>query len=439
MKICVIGTGYVGLVAGACFSNTGHRVVCADINEEKIALLRQGIMPIYEPGLGEIVHHNVSAGRLSFTTDVPEGIRDAEAVFIAVGTPPGEDGSADLQHVQAVARTIGNHLNGFKAIVVKSTVPVGTCDLVHTAIAERTEQPFAVVSNPEFLKEGAAVRDFQEPDRVVIGTDSERAREIMAVLYEPFLGPGRPLLAMDVHSSEMSKYASNAMLATKISFINEIATLCETVNADVDMVRKALGADARIGPHFIFPGVGYGGSCFPKDIKALVGTGARFGVPMRILQSVEEVNYHQKRRCYEKVAQHFDGDLKGRTIAVWGLAFKPGTDDMREAPSIVTIKHLVEAGARVQATDPVALKTAGEIFDDIDGVTLLEDEYMCLEGADALVICTEWTDYHNPDFVRVRGLLRHPVVVDGRNLFDPARMKRHGFVYYSIGRPTAGK
>lgn len=436
MKICVIGSGYVGLVAGACLANTGHHVVCADIDERKVEMLKKGQLPIYEPGLGEIVQHNTQAGRLEFTTHVGEAVQGAKVVFIAVGTPPGEDGSADLKHVLSVAETIGDNLNGYKVVVVKSTVPVGTCDLVRSMVASRTDGEFDVVSNPEFLKEGAAVEDFLKPDRVVIGLESERAKEVMLEMYEPFVRTGRPILFMGLRSSEMSKYASNAMLATKISFINEMATLCEKVGADVDKVRKAMSADKRIGPHFIFPGIGYGGSCFPKDIKALVNTGRQYDVTMRVLESVEEVNADQKKRGFERIVEHFGADLSGRTIAVWGLAFKPRTDDMREAPSIVTIRNLAAAGATVKGSDPVAMETAGEVFANDEGVTLLEDAYACLEGADALVICTEWNDYRTPDFERVKALMKHNVIVDGRNLFEPARMARRGFVYYSVGRPS---
>ncbi len=436
MKICMIGTGYVGLVSGACLANMGHHVTCVDIDERKIAKLHDGIMPIYEPGLSEIVKHNVQSERLDFTTDTVPAVRDAEVVFIAVGTPPGEDGAADLGHVLSAAAQVGQAMNEYKVVVVKSTVPVGTCDRVRAELAAHTSHSFDVVSNPEFLKEGAAVDDFMKPDRIVIGTESEEARDIMEELYDPFVRTGRPILNMNLRSSEMSKYASNAMLATKISFINEVATLCESVGADVDMVRRAMSADKRIGPHFIFPGVGYGGSCFPKDIKALVRTGAEYDVQMRVLEAVEAVNQDQKHRAYQRVLDHYGPDLSGKTVAVWGLAFKPRTDDMREAPSLVTIRNLVAHGAKVRATDPVALETAAEALRGVQNISLMEDEYACLEGADALVICTEWMEYRNPDFSRVKQLLRSPVLVDGRNLFKPARMKRRGFLYYSIGRPA---
>jgi UDPglucose 6-dehydrogenase len=440
MKICVVGTGYVGLVAGACFADTGHNVTCVDIDEGKITRLKDGILPIYEPGLAEIVRKNLDDGRLTFTTDGPTAVQAARAVFIAVGTPPDEDGSADLRHVLTVAAMVGDNMNDHKIVVVKSTVPVGTCDRVRAAVQARTDHPFSVVSNPEFLKEGAAVQDFLKPDRIVIGLEDDKTREAMEEMYEPFVRTGKPIFFMDLRSSEMTKYASNALLATKISFINEVATLCEQVGADVNLVRKGMGSDPRIGPHFIFPGVGYGGSCFPKDIKALVRTGRKNDVPMRILEAVEEVNADQKRRCFERVVEVYGADLSGRAVAVWGLAFKPRTDDMREAPSLVTINALLEAGATVRATDPIALESAREIFGETtQGLDLLEDEYACLDGADALVICTEWNDYRNPDFDRVHDLMKAPVIVDGRNLYKPHRMKQRGFTYYSIGRPSPQK
>lgn len=438
MKICVIGTGYVGLVSGACFANSGNHVICADIDEGKINRLNDGILPIYEPGLNEIVRHNMAKGRLTFTIDVPTGIKASDLIFIAVGTPTGEDGSADLKHVLAVAETIGDNLDvDGKIVIVKSTVPVGTCDLVRTVVSSRSDKVFHVVSNPEFLKEGAAVQDFLKPDRVVVGCESDQVRETMEELYAPFVRTGKPILTMDLRSSEMSKYASNAMLATKISFINEVARLCEKVGADVDNVRRAMSTDQRIGPHFIFPGCGYGGSCFPKDIKALVQTGSQYGVEMEVLEAVESVNARQKKTCYEKVIAHYGEDLSGKTVAVWGLAFKPRTDDMREAPSIVTIEGLVQAGAHVRATDPVALETAPpELAHLGDKVQFFSDGYECIEGADALIICTEWNDYRNPDFDKIKEALTTPLVVDGRNIYRPEKMERMGFIYYSIGRPS---
>jgi UDPglucose 6-dehydrogenase len=438
MKICVIGTGYVGLVSGACFANSGNHVICADIDEGKIARLNDGILPIYEPGLNEIVRHNMAKDRLHFTTDVPSGIKASDLIFIAVGTPTGEDGSADLQHVLAVAETIGTNLDvDDKIVIVKSTVPVGTCDLVRTIISNHSTHKFQVVSNPEFLKEGAAVQDFLKPDRVVVGCESDKVKETMEELYAPFVRTGKPILTMDLRSSEMSKYASNAMLATKISFINEVSRLCEKVGADVDNVRRAMSTDQRIGPHFIFPGCGYGGSCFPKDIKALVQTGSQYGVEMEVLEAVESVNARQKKTCYEKIFHHYGEDLSGKTIAVWGLAFKPRTDDMREAPSLVTIEGLVKAGATVHATDPVALETAQpELAHLGDKVKFFADCYECIDGADALVVCTEWNDYRNPDFDDIKERLTTPLVVDGRNIYRPEKMERMGFIYYSIGRPT---
>ncbi|MEL6180917.1 MAG: UDP-glucose/GDP-mannose dehydrogenase family protein [Myxococcota bacterium] len=434
MKICVIGSGYVGLVAGACFAGTGNVVTCVDINEAKVKMLQDSIMPIYEPGLEELVRSNQANGRLSFTTDSTQAIQQASVIFIAVGTPPDEDGSADLKHVLAVAEEIGHHMDGYTVVVVKSTVPVGTCDLVHEVIAAQTNQTFDVVSNPEFLKEGAALNDFLHPDRVVVGTPSDRARRIMGELYSPFMRKKNRMIYMDTRSSEMTKYASNAMLATKISFINEIANLCEKVGADVEHVRLGMSADERIGPHFIFPGCGYGGSCFPKDIKALVGTAGQYGAKMQILEAVEQVNAGQKSRLAERVLQEFGPDLSGRTVGVWGLAFKPKTDDMREAPSAVTIHRLLEAGATVRGTDPVAMETAAAEFDGWERLSLVKNEYDAIDGADALIICTEWNQYRNPDFERVKQLLKTPLIVDGRNIFSLDRMARMGFIYYGIGR-----
>jgi UDPglucose 6-dehydrogenase len=427
----------VGLVAGACLAGTGNTVACADVDEAKIKGLEDGILPIYEPGLQEVVRRNCEAKRLFFTTDVARAIQRANVVFIAVGTPQDEDGSADLSHVLAVAETIGDNLDEYKVVVVKSTVPVGTCDLVRTVIASRSKEDFDVVSNPEFLKEGAAVNDFLKPDRVIIGVDSDRAREIMSDIYAPFMRLRDRLIVMDIRSSEMTKYASNAMLATKISFMNEIANLCARVGADVESVRVGMSADVRIGPHFIYPGCGYGGSCFPKDVKALIGTGAQHGAEMRILESVEAVNGDQKRSLFERVLSHYEGDLSGKTIAVWGLAFKPKTDDMRDAPSEVTIRLLLEAGAKVRATDPVAMASAERVFAGMDGVELVTDAYACVEAADALLVCTEWNEYRNPDFEQIAQLMRSPVVVDGRNIYRPAKMAELGFRYYSIGRPSS--
>jgi len=436
MKICVVGSGYVGLVAAACLADTGNHVVGADIDAGKVGKLNAGIIPIYEPGLTEIVKRNEADGRLRFTTDVAASVAEASVVFIAVGTPPGEDGSADLKHVINVAETIGDNLKDYKVVIVKSTVPVGTCDRVEAVIASRTGAPFDVVSNPEFLKEGAAVQDFLKPDRVVVGTSSERAQDVMEELYRPFMRRSNRLIVMDRRSSEMTKYAANAMLATKISFMNEVARLCDAVGADVEMVRVGISADERIGPHFIYPGAGYGGSCFPKDIKALVRTGGDYGVDMRVLQAVESVNDQQKRRLVDHLVGHFGEDLTGRTFALWGLAFKPRTDDMREAPSIVAVEMLLERGATVRASDPVALESAREVLGDHgDRLVLLHDPYACVEGADGLIVATEWSQYRNPDFDRIFEMLKHPVVVDGRNIYSPKRMRARGFHYYAIGRP----
>lgn len=434
MKVCVIGSGYVGLVAGACFADTGCTVRCADIDARKVEMLKQNVLPIYEPGLQEIVERNQDDGRLTFTTDVGAAIQDSEIVFIAVGTPPDEDGSADLSHVLAVAATIADNLNGYKVVVNKSTVPVGTADLVANTIASRTTGDFAVVSNPEFLKEGAAVNDFLKPDRIIIGTDDDRARKLMERLYAPYQRTSNRIYFMDVRSAEMTKYAANAMLATRISFMNQVARLCEEVGADVSMVRKGIGSDPRIGNKFLFPGVGFGGSCFPKDLRALVSIGEEYGQEMSILKAVVDVNRNQKMRLVERVVEHFGEDLSGRTFAIWGLAFKPGTDDMREAPSITIINALLERGAAVRGTDPVAMDTARVHFED--RITWVEDDYETLEGADALLVVTEWPEFRNPDFGRIAELLKAPVVFDGRNLYEPGTMQELGFVHYSIGRPA---
>jgi UDPglucose 6-dehydrogenase len=440
MKIAVVGTGYVGLVAGACLADTGNAVVCADIDEAKVARLTQGEIPIYEPGLEPLVKRNLEDGRLSFTTDVEAAIAEAEIVFIAVGTPPGEDGSADLQYVLAVAETIGRSIpveGPEKVVITKSTVPVGTASKVREAIARHTRRPFHVCSNPEFLKEGAAVQDFMKPDRVVVGVESEYARERLEELYSPFVRTGNPILFMDIASAEITKYAANAMLATRISFMNTIASLCEAVGADVAQVRTGIGSDARIGPSFLFAGIGYGGSCFPKDVKALARTLADCGVSAAILDGVEMVNEEQKSRLLTRVAERFGEDLTGRTFAIWGLSFKPETDDMRAAPSLTVIRGLVERGGRVQAHDPEALHEAERHFPDLveSGVLkLYERNFDCLEGADALLVLTEWLPYRRPDFERMKELLLAPVVFDGRNLWEPEKMRERGFHYVSIGR-----
>jgi UDPglucose 6-dehydrogenase len=432
MKIAVIGTGYVGLVAGACFAESGNDVVCVDKDAAKVRTLMRGKMPIYEPGLEEIVRRNRQENRLSFTTALPKAVREATIVFIAVGTPQGEDGAADLQHVLGVARQVAKAMNGYKIIVDKSTVPVGTSAKVRDIVGRETTHPFSVVSNPEFLKQGAAIDDFMKPDRVVIGAEDPRATAMMVELYEPFTRTGAPIMVMDCASAELTKYAANAMLATRISFMNEVANLCELVGADVDHVRRAIGSDRRIGTSFLFPGIGYGGSCFPKDVQAMVHFAKEKRYTFRILRSVEDVNAYQKTRLFAKIKARL-GSLKGKTVAVWGLAFKPKTDDMREAPSIPLIEALLAAGASVQAFDPEATSTARRIFGD--RITYAANSYHALEGADCLAIVTEWNEFRRPDFDRVRTLMRAPVVFDGRNLFSPDQMKQVGFTYYSIGRP----
>jgi UDPglucose 6-dehydrogenase len=432
MKIAVIGTGYVGLVAGACFAESGNDVICVDKDGAKIRTLRAGRMPIYEPGLEELVRRNRHENRLTFTMTLPKAVRSSSIVFIAVGTPQGEDGSADLQHVLEVAREIARAMNGYKVIVDKSTVPVGTAARVREVIRRETTHPFSVVSNPEFLKQGAAIDDFMKPDRVVIGAEDPRAREIMQELYAPFTRTGAPIMMMDCASAELTKYAANAMLATRISFMNEVANVCDAVGADVDEIRRAIGADTRIGTSFLFPGVGYGGSCFPKDVKAMIHFASQKDYDFRILRAVEEVNSSQKTRLAAKMRSHF-GTLKGRTIAVWGLAFKPRTDDMREAPSIPLIKMLLSEGADVQAYDPEATKVAKGIFGN--KITFATKNYEALKGADGLAIVTEWSEFRRPDFEKMRKLMRSPVIFDGRNLFEPEQMKQSGFTYYSIGRP----
>ena len=431
MRIAVIGTGYVGLVAGACFAESGNDVICVDKDEAKIRMLRRGRMPIYEPGLEEMVRRNRLERRLTFTTMLPKAVRDSTFVFIAVGTPQGDDGSADLQHVLAVARDVAKAMNGYKVIVDKSTVPVGTSVKVREVIRRETTHPFSVVSNPEFLKQGAAIEDFMKPDRVIIGAEDPRGAELMLELYAPFTRTGAPIMVMDCASAELTKYASNAMLATRISFMNEVANVCELVGADVDQVRRAIGSDRRIGSSFLFPGVGYGGSCFPKDVKAMIHFAAEKSYDFKILHAVQAVNQLQKTRLVAKMQAHF-GSLKGKTIAVWGLAFKPRTDDMREAPSVTMIAALLDAGAKVQAFDPEAMRVARTVLGP--KVTFAAKSYDALKGADALAIVTEWNEFRRPDFPRMRTLMRSPVIFDGRNLFTPDQMKTHGFTYYSVGR-----
>jgi len=431
MRIAVVGTGYVGLVAGACFAESGNDVVCVDNNQTKVRLLRRGKIPIYEPGLEELVHRNRAEKRLTFTTTLAKAVRDSSVIFIAVGTPQGEDGSADLKYVLEVARQIARAMNGYKVIVDKSTVPVGTSERVREVVRRETTHPFSVVSNPEFLKQGAAIDDFLKPDRVVIGAEDPRAQELMLELYEPFTRTGAPIMMMDCASAELTKYAANAMLATRISFMNEVANVCELVGADVDHVRRAIGADKRIGSSFLFPGVGYGGSCFPKDVQAMKRFAADKDYAFRILDAVEEVNTFQKTKLAAQMKKHF-GSLKGKTIGLWGLAFKPRTDDMREAPAIPLVEALLSAGASVQAFDPEAMRIAKGIFGS--KITYASNAYDAVKGADALAIVTEWNEFRRPDFARIRSLMRSPVVFDGRNLFAPPQMKQNGFTYYSIGR-----
>lgn len=442
MKICVIGAGYVGLVAGTCFAESGNNVTCVDIDEAKIEGLKNGMVPIYEPGLKEMILRNSEEGRLRFSTDLASSVKNTLLQFIAVGTPPGEDGSADLNHVLAVAREIGSAMENFKIVVNKSTVPVGTADKVREVISEVLAErgvsiEFDVVSNPEFLKEGAAIDDFMKPDRVVIGVDNVRTAEIMKELYAPFMRRTNRVIVMDVHSAEMTKYAANAMLATKITFMNQIANLCDLLGADVAAVREGIGSDSRIGYDFLFPGVGYGGSCFPKDVKALVMTAEECNYDLSLLRAVDEANERQKEILPLKIFSRM-GDsgkeqpLKGRRIAVWGLSFKPRTDDMREAPSIVIVEKLLRAGAEVSVHDPVALNVARGVFGD--RVSYSNNEYDILRNADALAIVTEWNEYRNPDFERIGDLLKFPVIFDGRNLYEPRRMKELGFEYFPIGR-----
>ncbi len=432
MKICVIGTGYVGLVAGTCFAEGGNDVTCVDIDQAKIETLKQGSVPIYEPGLEELIRRNLAERRLWFTTDMVTAVRAADICFIAVGTPESTDGSADLRAVLAVAGGIGEAMNRPMVVVCKSTVPVGTADKVRDAIRAKTTHEFSVISNPEFLKEGAAVDDFMKPDRVVIGGEDAQAIEMMQALYSPFVRTENPILIMDNRSAEMTKYAANAFLATRISFINEVAKLCERVGADVADVRRGMGSDRRIGHHFLFPGAGYGGSCFPKDVQAIIRTARDNDLPFPLLNAVEEVNEQQKRLLADKIVGLFGDDLAGRRFAIWGLAFKPRTDDMREAPSIVIIEELLRHGARVEVHDPEALAMAREIFGDRINYHRLN--YDALDGVDALVIVTDWNEFRRPDFTRMRDLMKSPVIVDGRNLYEQDSMRREGFAYYPIGR-----
>lgn len=436
MKIAVVGTGYVGLVTGTCFAEVGIDVTCVDIDQRKIDNLHKGIMPIYEPGLEEMVLRNVDKGRLHFSTSLQEAIQGAEVAFIAVGTPPGEDGSADLKYVLGVANEIGTHMNDYLVVVTKSTVPVGTSERVRKAVAEAQAArgvniAYDVASNPEFLKEGAAIEDFLKPDRIVVGTSSKKAEETIGKLYKPFTLNGHPVIYMDIPSAEMTKYAANAMLATKISFMNDIANLCEIMGADVNLVRKGIGSDPRIGNKFIYPGVGYGGSCFPKDVKALIRTAREHGHEMRILESVEDVNDDQKMVMSKKVVRHYGEDLKGKTFAVWGLSFKPKTDDMREAPSVVIINELLKRGAQVRAYDPVAMEEAKHQLHDT--IAYAKDQYDALLDADALLLITEWPEFRVPNFEVVKKLMRGTVIFDGRNQYDRHELREMGFTYYGIG------
>ena len=435
MNISVVGTGYVGLVVGACLAETGNNVCCADIDAKKIEGLKNNVLPIYEPGLEAYVERNQDEGRLTFTTDLEEAISRAEVLFIAVGTPPGEDGSADLKYVLSVATLIGRYMTREMVVVTKSTVPVGSAAKVSAEIAKEAKFPFHLCSNPEFLKEGAAVEDFMRPDRVVLGVDSSHARRVMSELYAPFVRTGKPILLMDISSAEMTKYAANGMLATRISFMNEIANLCDKVGANVDFVRKGIGTDSRIGQSFLFPGPGYGGSCFPKDVKALVKMGAEQDIPLDVLAGVQSANERQKGVLFDKLVCALGGKLSGRHIALWGLAFKPGTDDMREAPSLTLIDAVLNAGATICAHDPAAMDHAQTLVGN--RIDYAETNYEALVGADALVVVTDWNEYRHPDFERVKRTLKQPVIVDGRNLYDVEKMRELGVRYFSIGRPPA--
>jgi UDPglucose 6-dehydrogenase len=439
MRVTIFGSGYVGLVTGACLADAGNHVVCVDVDVKKIEGLKRGEVPIHEPGLEALLKRNAEAGRIEFTTDAAKGVEHGLFQLIAVGTPPGEDGSADLRYVLAVARTIATHLNRYAIVITKSTVPVGTADKVHAEIdktltARGTRCEFDVVSNPEFLKEGAAISDFMKPDRVVVGTDNPRTTELMRALYEPFIRNHDRLIVMDIRSSELTKYAANAMLATKISFMNELANIAERVGADIEKVRIGIGSDPRIGYSFIYPGTGYGGSCFPKDVQALIRSAHQAGHEPAILNAVEAVNGRQKEVLFHKMMRHFGGELAGRTVALWGLAFKPNTDDMREAPSRTLIDLLLKAGAGVRAFDPIAAAEAQRIYAGVSGFALAKNAYEAAEGADALAIVTEWTEFRSPDFDRLREVLKSAVIFDGRNLYDPAMVRRFGLTYHAIGR-----
>ncbi len=437
MKIAVVGTGYVGLVSGTCFAETGNNVICVDIDKEKVDKLKSGILTIYEPQLDVYFERNIKQNRLSFTTNLQEAIEEAEVIFLALPTPPGEDGSADLSYVLGVAEQLGSMIKDYKVIVDKSTVPVGTADRVHKALAKNATCDFDVVSNPEFLREGYAVEDFLKPERVVIGTSSERAQKVMKRLYEPFVRQGNPIIMMDEKSAELTKYAANSFLATKISFMNEIANLCELVDADVDMVRMGMGSDSRIGKRFLFPGIGYGGSCFPKDVQALVKTANEYKYDFKILDTVLDVNDNQKKIIVEKIKKYYNNDLKGKTFAIWGLAFKPNTDDIREAPALSIIESLLEAGATVKAYDPEAMNNVKRLLGD--KIEFAINQYDALTNADALVICTEWSVFRNPDFDKIKSELKEAVIFDGRNVFEMNRPEEKGFYYNSMGRQIIEK
>jgi len=436
MKICVIGTGYVGLVAGAGFADMGNDVVCCDVDAQKIEGLQRGVMPIYEPGLDKLVTHNAAEGRLTFTTNVASGVAGAEVILLAVGTPPGPDGSADLSYIIKAAETVGEALTGWAVIVTKSTVPVGTGDKIEAVVAKRAKHEFAVASNPEFLKEGDALSDFMKPDRVVIGTSDRRAVETLRALYAPFTRTNDRMLVMDRRSAELTKYAANSMLATRISFMNDLANLCEVLGADIELVRRGMGSDNRIGPKFLFAGPGFGGSCFPKDLRAAISTGREVGYKLEVLDAVVAVNERQKKRLGDKILKHFGGNLNGKKIAVWGLAFKPGTDDIREAPALVMIDQLLSAGATVAASDPVAISAVRKQLGD--RITYEEAHYDCAKDADALALVTEWHEFRRPSFDRLKSLMKSPVLFDGRNVWDPAEMRAAGFKYYGIGRGKDG-
>ncbi|MEN8259113.1 MAG: UDP-glucose/GDP-mannose dehydrogenase family protein [Pseudomonadota bacterium] len=443
MKVTVFGSGYVGLVTGVCLAEVGNEVICVDVDAEKIARLNRGEIPIFEPGLDSLIAANAAAGHLRFTTDAKQSVEHGLFQLIAVGTPPDEDGSADLQHVLRVAETIAEHMQGYRVVVNKSTGPVGTADKVRARISETLMSlgksvEFDVVSNPEFLKEGAAIDDFMKPDRIVVGTDNPRTVKLLHTLYAPFSRSRERMLVMDILSAELTKYAANAMLATKISFMNELANLAERVGADIEQVRRGIGSDSRIGHHFIYPGCGYGGSCFPKDVKALERTANGTGYNAELLKAVENVNNRQKQRLFEKIKKHYQGNLAGKTFALWGLAFKPKTDDMREAPSRVLLEALIQAGARVQAYDPAAMKAAKRIYGDLEAFVLCKSADAALRSADALIIVTEWKHFWSPNFDRIKTNLTEPVIFDGRNLYDPEHLAANGFIYYAIGRGVLG-